>query len=84
LLILYIDILDALLDYPTYFKLSDAFAKPGGNLSALTETAQEAQKKYANGLFMLGTFVENHDQPRFPSRTKDLAVCVLGEAKKSI
>ncbi|KAF8332149.1 glycoside hydrolase family 13 protein [Amanita rubescens] len=70
----YSHILDALLDYPTYFKLGDAFATPGGNLSALTETAQEAQRKYANGLFMLGTFVENHDQPRFPSKTKDLAL----------
>ena len=76
-LTLYTELLDALLDYPVYFKLADAFAKPGGNITALIETAQETQKKYANGMFMVGSFLENHDQPRFPSRTKDLAVCVL-------
>ncbi|KAF8735774.1 hypothetical protein AX14_001492 [Amanita brunnescens Koide BX004] len=70
----YAKLLDALLDYPVYFKLADAFAKPGGNITALIETAQETQKKYANGMFMVGSFLENHDQPRFPSRTKDLAL----------
>ena len=77
LLTLYTEVLDALLDYPAYFKLSDAFANPGGNITALIETAQETQKKYANGMFMVGSFLENHDQPRLQSRTKDLAVCAF-------
>jgi alpha-amylase len=76
-LTLYTEVIDALLDYPAYFKLSDAFANPGGNITALIETAQATQKKYANGMFMVGSFLENHDQPRLQSRTKDMAVCVF-------
>lgn len=81
-LTLYTEVIDALLDYPAYFKLSDAFSHSGGNITALIETAQETQKKYANGMFMVGSFLENHDQPRIQSRTKDLAVCVFSRRKE--
>ncbi|KAF8629000.1 hypothetical protein AX17_005856 [Amanita inopinata Kibby_2008] len=70
----YTELLDALLDYPTYFKLVDAFAVTYGNLSALVEVTRETQQKYKNGAFMVGAFLENHDQPRFSSNTKDMAL----------
>ncbi|PFH47194.1 glycoside hydrolase family 13 protein [Amanita thiersii Skay4041] len=70
----YSDVLDAFLDYPTYFKLVDAFSSTSGNLSELVEMAKATQAKYKNGAFMVGSFLENHDQPRFPSFTKDMAL----------
>ncbi|KAF8621832.1 hypothetical protein AX15_007457 [Amanita polypyramis BW_CC] len=70
----YTSVLDALLDYPTFFKLADAFSMTNGSLGTLVDSVETMQKKYPNGTFMLGTFIENHDQPRFPSKTKDLAL----------
>lgn len=43
---------------------------------------QTSQSKFSNGAFGSGVFIENHDQPRFPSFTKDMAVSQL--ARKSL
>ncbi|OSC98372.1 glycoside hydrolase family 13 protein [Trametes coccinea BRFM310] len=70
----YTEVLDSVLDYPTWFPLVAAFQTTGGNLSALSATVQQAQSAYKNGEFMTGSFLENHDQPRFQSLTQDDAL----------
>ncbi|KAI6137178.1 glycoside hydrolase family 13 protein [Pisolithus sp. B1] len=59
------EVMDAVLDYPTWFKLVPAFSSPQGNLSSVS---------YESGAFMTGAFLENHDQPRFGSITNDSAL----------
>ena len=71
------EVLDSVLDYPTWFPLVAAFQTTGGNLSALAVTVQQAQSSYKKGEFMTGSFLENHDQPRFPSLTQDQAVYMI-------
>ena len=68
------EVVDAVLDYPTWFALSAGFLNEQGNLSALVETYQNSQKSYKNGTFSVGSFLENHDQPRYGSLVKDDAV----------
>jgi alpha-amylase len=51
--------------------LTAAFSTPQGNLSALTASVVASQGAYKNGTFMTGSFLENHDQPRFQSLTQD-------------
>ncbi|KAI8992740.1 glycoside hydrolase family 13 protein [Trametes punicea] len=70
----YTQVLDSVLDYPTWFPLVAAFQTTGGNLTALAATVQQAQASYRNGEFMTGSFLENHDQPRFQSLTQDDAL----------
>jgi len=43
-------------------------------MSALANAAVQAQKQYKNGAFVTGSFLENHDQPRFQSITQDQAL----------
>ena len=71
---LFVDVLDGVLDYPTWFQLVPAFQTSTGNLSALAEVVLKAQGAYRTGLFGSGAFSENHDQPRIPSLTNDIAV----------
>ncbi|KAH9856074.1 glycoside hydrolase family 13 protein [Lenzites betulinus] len=70
----YTQVLDSVLDYPTWFPLVAAFQTSFGNLSALASTVQQGQSSYKNGEFMTGAFLENHDQPRFQSLTQDSAL----------
>nr|AOC97455.1 alpha-amylase [Flammulina velutipes] len=69
----YTQVIDSVLDYPGYFALVSAFSKPGGNLAGLIDIATQTQNKYKQGAFMTGSFLENHDNPRFQSMTNDLA-----------
>lgn len=71
------DVMDAILDYPSWFPLIQAFASTNGKMSLLANTMTAAQQNYKNGLFGTGSFIENHDQPRFQSFTKDDAVRTL-------
>ena len=68
------EVLDAILDYPTYFQLKNTFLNTEGRFSAVASVLINSQQKYKNGLFRTGSFVENHDQPRLASVTKDSAV----------
>ena len=70
----FVDVLDGVLDYPTWYQLVPAFQTSTGNLSALAEVILKAQRTYKTGLFGTGAFVENQDQPRFASLTSDTAV----------
>ncbi|KAG5652837.1 hypothetical protein H0H81_003461, partial [Sphagnurus paluster] len=68
------EVLDGVLEYPTWFPLTAAFTSPSGNMSALAMSAIQAQQQYKNGAFLSGAFLENHDQPRFQSLTQDQAL----------
>lgn len=70
----FVDVIDGVLDYPTWFQLVPAFQTSTGNFSALAEVILKAQRTYKTGLFGTGAFAENHDQPRFASLTSDTAV----------
>jgi len=69
----YTQVLDGVLDYPTWFPLVAGFQTNSGNLSALAKVITTSQGAYKNGLFGTGAFLENHDQPRFPSLSTDPA-----------
>ena len=69
-----IEVLDAVLDFPTSFSLVDGFKTQSGNLSALATVVTNSQGAFKNGLFGTGAFLENHDLPRFPSLSNDTAV----------
>ncbi|KAI0753795.1 glycoside hydrolase family 13 protein [Fomes fomentarius] len=70
----YTQILDSVLDYPTWFALVSAFQNATGNLTALASNVWAAQAAYKSGEMMTGSFLENHDQPRFGSLTDDQAL----------
>ncbi|KAI0036501.1 glycoside hydrolase family 13 protein [Vararia minispora EC-137] len=70
----YTDVLDAILDYPSYFQLFRVFSSPQGRFSDAVAALQRAQAAYRNGLFRTGSFIENHDQPRLASATQDRAL----------
>jgi alpha-amylase len=66
--------LDAVLDYSTWFPLVAAFQTPGGNCSALAAHVSSLQGSFKGGAALTGAFLENHDQPRFPSLANDSAL----------
>ena len=68
------EVLDAVLDYPAWFPLVAGFQTQFGNLSSLASIITTSQGTYKNGLFGTASFLENHDQPRFPSLSNDTAV----------
>ncbi|KAI9443463.1 glycoside hydrolase family 13 protein [Lactarius indigo] len=63
----YTDVFDAILDYPNYFQLRNAFLNPQGQFSSVVSSMNRSQQTYKNGLFRTASFVENHDQPRLAS-----------------
>ncbi|KZT05143.1 glycoside hydrolase family 13 protein [Laetiporus sulphureus 93-53] len=67
----YTEVVDAVLDYPTYYQLTYAFQSTSGSISNLVDVVQSAQSSYKNGEFMAGSFLENQDNPRFQSLTTD-------------
>lgn len=69
-----LEVLNAVLDYPAWYLLVSGFQTQFGNLSALAGVLTTSQGAYKNGLFGTGSFLENHDQPRFPSLSNDTAV----------
>ena len=69
-----LEVLGGVLDYPAWFPLVAGFQTQFGNLSALADVLTTSQRTYKNGLFNTGSFLENHDQPRFPSLSNDSAV----------
>ena len=66
--------MDGILDYPTYFAVYQAFSSSSPDLSTVVDVVTKSQQSYKNGLFFSGSFMENHDRPRFQSHTKDIAV----------
>ncbi|PKY02692.1 family 13 alpha amylase in complex with acarbose [Aspergillus campestris IBT 28561] len=69
----YQEVMDGLLNYPIYYPLINAFKAPGGSMSELASMITTVQEK-CKDVNLLGSFVDNHDNPRFASYTKDVAL----------
>ncbi|EJT98061.1 alpha-amylase [Dacryopinax primogenitus] len=67
----YTNYLDAVFDYPGWGMILQAFQTTGGSMSMLAQSIQNTSTYFKNGGFSTGSFLENHDQPRFPSFTND-------------
>ncbi|GMH39594.1 hypothetical protein BSKO_07492 [Bryopsis sp. KO-2023] len=78
------DAMDSLVDYPMYYTLRDVFQRKGD--MTLIPYRRGQQKPFFPDVRVLGTFVDNHDNPRFLHDQKDealyrnaLAFVLLGE-----
>lgn len=65
--------LDSLLNYPIFFPLTAAFQSTGGNMGNLVNEINQV-KSTCKDSTLLGSFVENQDNPRFPSLTGDISL----------
>ncbi|KAH9837571.1 alpha-amylase [Rhodofomes roseus] len=72
----YSEVLDAVLDYPSFYPLTRGFQNSSGDLTQLAASVGDAQHAYRLGTFMTGSFLENQDNPRFPSLTTDQSLIV--------
>ena len=68
------EVLDGVLDYPTWYSLVPAFTNSTGNITELATKVWDSQARYRTGEFLVGSFLDNHDNPRFMSFVKDHAV----------
>ena len=59
----YQDVLDSVLSYPMYFTMRDVFAS-GASMRSLGARLADDEQHYRD-TSVLGTFIDNHDQPRF-------------------
>ena len=63
--------LDAVLNYPLFFTLREAFVKGNnGSMRAIQEQLKVSKEVY-NDTSILGNFVDNHDNPRFLNVSSD-------------
>ncbi|KAK3945256.1 glycoside hydrolase family 13 protein [Diplogelasinospora grovesii] len=69
----YQNYLDGLLDYPSYYWITQAFQSTSGSISNLV-SGINTLKADALNLSLYGSFLENHDQARFASLTSDMAL----------
>jgi alpha-amylase len=65
--------LPGVLNYGTYFPLVSAFSSTSGSMPDLASTV-DAVKSECKDTSLIGTFSENHDQPRFAFLTPDMAL----------
>lgn len=63
--------MDNVLDYTTFYPLVRAFTNSSGSMSDLASQYKDNQAAFKNGLFSAGSFLENHDNPRFQSISTD-------------
>ncbi|KAI1787110.1 alpha-amylase [Ganoderma leucocontextum] len=70
----YTQVLDGVLDYPAWYQLVSAFANPSGNITELAMKVWDSQARYKTGEFLVGSFLDNHDNPRFMYSVKDHAL----------
>ncbi|KAL4919929.1 glycoside hydrolase superfamily [Aspergillus aurantiobrunneus] len=69
----YQDNMDGVLNYPIYYPLLRAFSSTSGSLSELADMV-ETVKNTCSDVTLLGSLIENHDNPRFASKTDDLSL----------
>ncbi|KAG9604717.1 alpha-amylase, partial [Aureobasidium melanogenum] len=69
----YQDSLSGVMNYPMYYNITSAFASTSGDISAL-EKGVNTMKSTCKDVTLLGSFLENHDNPRFPSLTSDMSL----------
>ncbi|CRG83126.1 alpha-amylase, putative [Talaromyces islandicus] len=65
--------LDGILNYPMYFPLVRAFESSSGSMSDLSDMISSVKADCSDSN-LLGSFSENHDNPRFASYTQDFAL----------
>lgn len=63
--------LDGMPNYLEYYKLIDAFN--GGEMTEI-DTIRTSARQSCNNTYVLGSFIENHDMPRFASYNSDMAL----------
>jgi len=69
----YQNYLDGILNYPIYFPLVRAFESTSGSISDLYNMVNTV-KSGCNDSTLLGSFSENHDNPRFANYTSDFSL----------
>ncbi|KAI5210720.1 putative alpha-amylase [Aureobasidium subglaciale] len=69
----YQDYISGLMNYPMYYNITSAFSSTNGDIKEL-ERGVNTMKSTCNDVTLLGSFIENHDNPRFPSLTSDMAL----------
>lgn len=65
--------MDGLLNYPTYYWVTQAFQSTSGSITNLVNGIN-TMKSEATDLSLYASFLENHDNPRFPSLTSDMSL----------
>ncbi|KUJ09148.1 alpha-amylase [Mollisia scopiformis] len=69
----YQEYMTGLLNYPAYYWITQAFESTSGSISNLVNGINE-MKSDCSDTTLLGSFLENHDNPRFPSLTSDISL----------
>ncbi|KAJ6096647.1 alpha-amylase [Penicillium sp. IBT 16267x] len=69
----YQEVMDGVLDYPMYYPLLRAFESTSGSISGLYDMINTVKSDCSDST-LLGTFIENHDNPRFASYTEDMSL----------
>lgn len=69
----YQEVMDGFLDYPLYFPLTRVFQDSYGTMTELIDGVSQIQSNCKDPS-LLGTFSENHDNPRFASYTEDISL----------
>jgi len=64
--------ISGLLNYPAFYWISQAFTNPSGSISNLFNGLNTMMTDCVDTT-LLGSFLENHDQPRFPYLTEDMS-----------
>lgn len=65
--------MSGLMNYPAYYWIKEAFQSSSGSISNLYDGIN-TMKSEATDTSLYGSFLENHDNPRFPSLTSDMAL----------
>lgn len=61
------------LNFPTYYTITQAFQNSSGSISNLVNSVNDVKAACADST-LLGSFLENHDLPRFPYHTSDVSL----------
>ncbi|KAF4633064.1 hypothetical protein G7Y89_g5062 [Cudoniella acicularis] len=65
--------MSGMLNYPAYFWITQAFESTTGSISNLVNGIN-TMKSTCSDTTLLGSFLENHDNARFPSLTSDMSL----------
>jgi alpha-amylase len=65
--------MSGVMNYPAFYWIVKAFSSTSGSIYELVEGIDKV-KNSARDTSLLGSFLENHDQPRFAHKTKDMAL----------